>query len=84
MKGGRGQKERKAKNSDYGAAFFWIAVPFYYIVASGFRLCLWKEGEISMRKCRKCGEEKPLEDFRELSASKDGKNPRCKPCVRDR
>ncbi|MFB5934673.1 hypothetical protein [Peribacillus frigoritolerans] len=37
-----------------------------------------------MRKCRKCGEEKPLEEFGELSASKDGKNPRCKPCVRDR
>ena len=33
-----------------------------------------------MKRCYKCGEEKPLSDFHKSKNRKDGRNPRCKSC----
>lgn len=35
-----------------------------------------------MKTCRGCGETKPYEEFNDSKRGVDGRNPRCKPCVR--
>lgn len=37
-----------------------------------------------MKKCRDCGETKPLDEFPNHKQTKDGKNSYCKPCTRAR
>lgn len=37
-----------------------------------------------MKRCARCKEEKPLEDFTSLRASRDGKDYYCKPCANAR
>lgn len=37
---------------------------------------------VTVKRCHKCGKEKPLEDFARRSAAKDGHQGQCKECVR--
>ena len=37
-----------------------------------------------MKRCRKCGEDKPLDEFHLRPSSKDGRYSTCKVCVRKR
>src|SRR5689334_5425052 len=46
----------------------------------------WKRGASmtdveTTKRCRACGEEKPVDEFHNSVASVDGKYARCKPCV---
>jgi hypothetical protein len=36
-----------------------------------------------VKKCSKCGERKPFDDFNKYSRSKDGRQPYCRLCARD-
>lgn len=38
---------------------------------------------IKMKKCKLCGEDKPLEEFYDCKSGKHGKMARCKPCYID-
>ena len=35
----------------------------------------------TMKQCNQCGKNKPLTEYHKMSASKDGKQPKCKICV---
>lgn len=39
------------------------------------------EPDLLTKKCNKCGESKPLDDFHKKSANRDGRDTRCKSCV---